>query len=274
MKNIMYFAGLITLASLMASCEQQDVLRYDPSRAAIEFQATGAGTAIGGRTFTFRSLDAGETEAILSIPFNIVGYPAPFDRHAVFSVLNDSTSESAQYEILDAIVPANSYGGALRVRVTNNQGANFKDVRIWFCAEQGKDFMHPGQSGPGYNNYILRLTNSLVRPAEWFLDGTDQVNARLGAYSTAYYAFIIQETGETRFPFSRRIAGYNLDENGDPQIWPPSYAWMVLYKIMEALKTLNAEREAQGLDPMPHDDGHAAGQPIIVGNIYQNLLRL
>jgi hypothetical protein len=154
----------------------------------------------------------------------------------------------------------------------NNQGVDFQPVRIWFRTAQGGDFQAPGQSGPGYNNRILHLTNGLLRPTEWPASGTGQTNLRLGAYSTAFYAFIIEKTGESRFPFVSAIAGYNLNANGDPQVWTPSQGWMVLHAISTALEEYNREQESQGLPVLHHDDGHAARLPVIVGELYRELL--
>ena len=273
MKKITYIASLFALISLTTGCEKQDVLRYDPNRAAIEFLGTGAGTVIPSRIFTFRDLPLGETEAVLSIPFAIVGFPSSVERHAVVSVVADSTTaESTQYEIISAIVPANAYRGTLSVRVINDRDTAFRDVHIRFRTERGKDFLEASQNAPGFNYYILRLTNNLPRPAEWSLNGEGPVNSRLGAYSSAFYAFVIQVTGETRFPFDRAIAGYNLDANGDPQPFSPSRIWVLLYTLDKALNEYNEERIEQGLGPFLHDDGHAAGHPVILGQAYRSLI--
>ena len=273
MKQLIYTASLIALVALATGCEQQDILRYDPNRAAIEFLGTGAGTVIPSRTFTFRDLPHGETETVLHIPFAIVGFCAPVDRRAVISVVHDSTTaEPSQYEILSAIVPANSYRGTLQVRVINDRGTYFEDVHIRFRTERGGDFMEASQVGPGFNYYILRLTNNLPRPMEWSLDGRGPVNTRLGAYSSAFYAFIIQVTGVTRFPFDRVIPGYNLDANDNPQPFSPSKIWVFLYTLQRALDEYNLERAEQGLGPFLHDDGHAAGHPVILGNAYLSLI--
>jgi len=277
MKTIIYLIILIICLVLATACEQQDVLRYDPNRAAIEFPAGVTGNTIGSSTFSFRTLPPGQTEHILSIPFNIVGFPASVDRNAVIIVLADSTTAtSEQFEILSTTVPANSFQGQLRVRVINNQGADFEPVRIWFSTVRGGDFPYPGQSAPGFNNRILHLTNGLVRPWEWAADGSGAVGTRLGAYSSAFYQFIISNLGIDRFPFSTPVArvyfpafGYNEDASGNIRAWTPSEGTLVLLAIMRAIEDYNRENYP---DVLLHDDGHAAGYPVIVGERYVNLL--
>ena len=269
MKQILYTVTLIALIAFTTGCEYEDVLRYDPNRAGIEFipaALTTPVTNINSQTFSFRTLPAGVTESFVAIPFAIVGFAKPYERHAVFSVVADSTTaEASQYEIVSAIVPADAYRGWMFVRVINDRGLNFRDVHIRFRTEQAGDFMAPSQRGNIFNYYILRLTNNLPRPPEWGLS-SGTVNERLGAYSTAFYSFIIQATGYERFPFPS--SGISI---GGEQ-WTPSYAFMFLLTVINALEELNLEREAEGLGPLLHDDGHAAGHPIIVGNRYANLL--
>lgn len=284
MKKIIYITGLLAFFALTTACEQQDILRYDPNRAAIEFSpqtaADLAGDSITRTTFTFRSLPPGETETILSIPFNIVGFPAPIDRRAVITILPDSTTATAnQFEIVSTIVPANSFQGQLRVRVRNDQGAAFEPVRIWFRTQPGGDFPYPSQGGPGFNNRILELTNGLVRPPEWNVGGP--VERRLGTYSTAFYQLIIDATGIRRFPFSVAQPGFYLDANGMPaeldedgrpidpnaevRVWTAGERWMIQVLITTAVEDFNRENYP---DVLLHDDGNAVGEPVIVGKIY------
>ena len=251
MKKILYVLSTTALALLLAGCEQQDILRYDPERAAIEFANTES-------TFSFRMQEA--TEVVVSIPLNIVGYPSSVERRATFTVLADSTTASPnQYEILDAIVPADSYQGTLRILVRNNQGDDFEDVKIWLLAAAGADFI-PGTVSNNY--YILKLTNRLVKPTWW---STAVAASYLGSYSAAYYTFIIETTGEMVYPMAAAITvdGVRYER------WSAGYTNSFILLLRDALK----ERNNRVGSPLLHGeeddvDAAARGKEVVVGLRY------
>lgn len=78
---------------------------------------------------------------------------------------------------------------------------------------------------------FLYLTNKLVRPNSW----TSWIERyRLGNYSTAYYQFIIEVTGETEFPIQSAIPGYN---NGEK--WSSAYTEAFIANLKQELKARN-----------------------------------
>jgi len=255
MKQITYLSVLAILVSIFAGCRQNDVLRYDKQRAAIEFPRIGAQNS---STFSFRMQEA--QEVVVNIPIRIVGYPSPQERSAKFTVLLDSTTAlSGQYEILDAIVPANSYEGTLRVRVTNDKGADFEDSRIWILAADGEEFL---AGNVERNFYVLRLTNRLPRPTWWIA----ALQTSLGSYSPAYYTFIMETTGITVYPMIQNIT---VDGVLHP-MWSPGQNTTFILQLREALR----ERNERVGSPLMHDDAEgvdlvARGQEVIVGFRYR-----
>ncbi len=235
----------ISLIFLLAGCKEENIGQYDPQESMIEFRS-------GRSEFSFRFSD-GLPEQVVEIPLNIVGYPAAVERRATFAIVADSTTAAAgQYEIMDAIVPAESFTGTLRVKVINDRGADFEDVRVYLRAVSGDDF---GTGPVQYRDHALYLTNKLVRPSKWTETGFISTQL-LGRYSTAYYAFIIETTGETNFPILSAEPGYN---NG--QVWTVGYTSSLINNIKEALREYNRTHET----PLTHDDGAAAGYPVVVG---------
>jgi hypothetical protein len=243
MKQILYLTTIL----LLAGCEQEDITRYDSNRAAIEFNSRG---------IDFSLMKPADT---VNIAFNIVGYSVDRDREASFLVVADSTSAvPEQYQVIDATVPAGSYRGTLRVRVENNDGPDFQDAVVYFQVGENDDFIAGSE---GYEFFRLFLTNKLVRPAEWTPAG--MVTRRyLGSYSTAYYHFIIETTGVTRFPFYA-VAGVNGGKS-----WDFVQRNAFLENLRAELRALNAARAREGEGPLLHDDGEGAGKEIIVGHQY------
>lgn len=246
MRKLYYFllCGLAIVS--LFSCDKEDVMRYDTERAAIEF---------AGTSYTYSFKKSSQTIDTVSIPFNLVGYPENVTRNAEFRIVADSTTATAaQFHILDAVMQPDAYDGMLRVEVKNEVGEAFEDVRIYFEIASGKDFIAGVDTR---KNCFLYLTNKLVRPGSW-TTAVERYN--LGTYSTAYYQFIIQVTGETEFPFRAVVPGYNNDEK-----WSSGYATAFLDNLKKELKIWNKEKGT-----LIHDDGTAKGKEVIIGMYYQN----
>lgn len=246
-RTLIYILNIFILIFLLISCDKEDVMRYDRNRPGIEFKGNSSAYSFKK---TSREVDT------VSIPFTIVGYPEDRERHAQFVVVADSTTATeANYRIIDAVVKASEYNGNLRVRVENKSGDNFPDMRVYFNITDGEDFI------PGMDinkSYSLLLTNKLVRPASW---KAWQEKSMLGNYSTAYYQFIIEITGETEFPYPSGVPGYN-----DGKAWSNAYVTAMLDRLTEELVVRN-KREGS---PLLHDDGSAKDKEVVIGKYYQN----
>lgn len=246
-RKLSYISGCALLSLLWGACDKEDVMRYDRERAAIEFK---------GNSYAYSFKQTSQKTDTVEIPFNLVGYPENRERNAEFVIVADSTTATSnEYRILDAVLKPGEYTGNLRIEVKNESGEAFQDVRVYFGIAQGKDFI-PGVDAQ--KNCFLYLTNKLVQPASW--DSWTE-RYRLGNYSTAYYQFIIEVTGETQFPIRSVIPGYNNDE-----IWSAAYTEAFIANLKKELKDRN-ERED---DVLLHDDGMAKGKEVIIGKYYQN----
>ena len=240
---------LCLMLAIFASCDKEDIMRYDRSRSAIEFDDDEVHYSF---KTSFKTVDT------VSIPFSLVGYAEDWVRNAEFAVVSDSTTaETDEYQIVDAIVAPNAYEGNLRVRVENKDGDEFQDARVYFEIAAGTDFI-PGMDTR--KTCALYLTNKLVKPASW--KGSIE-KTYLGTYSSNFYQFIIEVTGETEFPYPSAIAGYN---NGEA--WTPAFLNAFVENLKRELKARN-EREGS---PLMHEDGDfpGAGKEVIVGMYYTN----
>lgn len=239
------YIGLISLITI--SCDKEGIMKYDRERAAIEFN---------GSSYAYSFKKTSKAVDTVNIPFNLVGYPEDWERHAGFTIIKDSTTATPNdYQVIDAVMEAGAYHGKLKVRVENKTGDNFKDVRVYFEIAHSKDFI-PGLDEK--KNYFLYLTNKLVRPVRWEENGWKE-RYFLGTYSTAYYQFIIEVSGETEFPYPWAVPGYNDDKQ-----WNPAEKDAFLSKIKNELKIRN-QREGS---PLLHDDGPAKGKEVVVGKYY------
>ncbi len=248
MKKYIIFA---LLAVIVAGCKEDKIDVMSPDTALISFS--------GGRTdHSFMSGD----EAVLRIGFNLVGYPKDYDRTAKIGVLADSTTATPdQYEILEALVPANEVYGYVDVRVVNNLGEDFEDVRIWLQVQNDEEGNFQAMAAPvTVNGYPVYLTAGLVKPSEW---SNATVYYTLGEYSPAYYLFIIEHMGESRFPMAYSIAGYNLDENGVAQMWTARESSDFTASLERALLAYNQANEPD----LKHDAGVGKGQAVVVGKV-------
>ena len=246
-RKLSYILSCTLFSLLWVACDKEDIMRYDRERAAIEFK---------GNSYTYSFKQTSQAIDTVDIPFNLVGYPENWERNAEFLVIADSTTATTnEYRIIDAILKPDEYLGYLRVEVKNEKGDNFQDVRIYLEIAQGKDLI-PGVDTQ--KNCFLYLTNKLVRPNSW----TSWIERyRLGNYSTAYYQFIIEVTGETEFPIQSAIPGYN---NGEK--WSSAYTEAFIANLKQELKARN-EREKT---PLLHDDGTAKDKEIVIGKYYPN----
>lgn len=237
----------IFIVLCLLSCEKEGISRYNPERAGIEFD---------GKEFTYSFKKTGKTVDTLEIPFNIEGPVFEADRTANIIVIPDSTTATAEhYQLLGAIVPAHSFEGKLQIRIENKSGDNFSDVDIYLQTADNDNFVAGVEE---YKNYRITITNRLVRPYQWDLNSWKE-KYFLGSYSTAYYEFIIEVTGETEFPYPWAVPGYNND-----QVWSGGEKDAFLAKLKEELRKRN-QRTGK---PLLHDDGPCKGLEVVIGKYY------
>lgn len=246
MKSIFrYISVLMVVSWSLISCEKEGIKVYDPDRAAIEFS---------GKSSAYSFKTTGRTVDTVSIPFNVEGRAVDYERMANFVVVGDSTTATnAEYKVLNAVVEPGKYKGALRVEVRNTVGNDFKEVRVYFQVGSNDNFI-PGVLDQQY--YIFTITNKLVRPSGWT---TWLERYYWGNYSTAYYEFIIEATGETNFPWPDAISDYN-----DGKAWSNGEKDAFLELVKYKLKKRNADKG----ELLLHDDGLAKGKEVVVGKYY------
>ena len=239
------FAYLIAVLLASISCKKEEIKVYAPEQAAIEFERKAG-------EYSFRV--SGKLRDTIEIPFRVEGYAVDYERKVDFIVVADSTTATdKEYKILGAVVEPGKDEGVLRLEVRNDVGDDFKNVRIYFQVNANDDFKKGVYE---LQFYTLGITNEFIRPSGWtaWLE-----RYYLGNYSTAYYKFIVEATGETNFPWPRPIPGYN---NG--KAWSNGGKNAFLALLKDKLK----ERNKKAGTPLLHDDGLAKGKEVVVGKYY------
>lgn len=246
-KTITFSFPAIFVILCFLSCEKEGISRYNPERAGIEFD---------GKEYIYSFKKTGKSVDTLEIPFKIEGPVFEMDREANIIAIPDSTTATAdQYRLLKAVVPARSFEGKLQIRIENKVGNDFKDVDIYLQTADNEDFVAGVEE---YKNYRVTVTNRLVRPYQWDLNGWKE-KYFLGNYSTAYYEFIIEATGETEFPYPWAVPGYHND-----QVWSGGEKDAFLAKLKDELRKRN-QRVGK---PLLHDDGPCKGLEVVIGKYY------
>lgn len=248
MKNsIIYIYALFLVSFLFISCEEEKTMMYDVDRAAINFV---------GKKGQYSFLVSGVLKDTVGIKIKINGLAKDFDRQADFEVVQDSTTvEESEYRILYSSVEANSLEGELFIELTRPNGETFDDRRLYLRASNSDDFIVGIED---YKDYQLLITNKLTPPINWTPKGWIS-RYFLGNYSTAYYQFIIDVTGETQIPVWP-IEGYN-----DGKEWNSAEIDAFEEILKFELKKYNASIAPNKL---LHDDGLAKGSPVVIGKFY------
>lgn len=170
-------------------CKKDQMLSYDfGSGIAIYKKAITEG--LDSMTVSFAVMNEDVVSDTIAIPVRILGQISNIERQINYSVVTDSTTASAaNYELLPATIPANSYEGVLLVKLNKTDDLSTKEARIWIALKDSEHF----KVGPKEQaNYLIKLNNYLTKPSSW-------QDVRFGEYSQAKYGLIIRETGYSNF---------------------------------------------------------------------------
>lgn len=174
---------------LQIGCKKAPLMPYELSPQ-ITIYKNGISTGRDSITYSFAIKEESLSFDTVKIPVRIMGNVASYERKINYSIIPDSTDAPAEvYELLPAVLPANSYESVIWVKVKKTEELKTKESRIWIKLTQSEDFQ-PGTKE--LQNYLIKLNNYLSKPASW-----DQV--RFGDYSQVKYGLIIRETGYTEF---------------------------------------------------------------------------
>ncbi len=285
MKNIAILLMAFT-AFMLSSCGKDDIDTFDKERASVRFAAMVVNVSHETDGVSEASYDSNDSllnndisflnhqevdEYVYDIPLTLIGKTADHDRIVAYEVLPEG--DAKDYEITEAVVPANSYKGHIRIVLKKNDELSEKTYVLYLRLKAGDELaLGPKEylkARVSWNNQIPVPPHNNLRRTYNML-----VKSSLGFTSTsmAYYS-----------PNAMRaiMAALNWNDWDNAAIhgnkantaaayanykYLPQYRWIYndnSYKGYAA--TFNdylRQYERQHGKPLLHDAGTGKGQPV------------
>ena len=180
--KLLYIAALTCVTSaFLGSCNQNDYLQYDESRASVEFAYPSYGN--DSIVYSF-ALHPGVEEDIVKIPLRLIGLASAQDREiGVETIEKESTAKAGtDYMIERSKFKANAYVDSLVVRVKKSAEVETKDLMVRFRLCGNSQFTAAPINA---ETFRIILTSELAQPTGW----------PFGDYSVIKHKFVIQTIG-------------------------------------------------------------------------------
>lgn len=264
--KILSYTLLLLLTAMLGSCEK-DLPLYDEQVSRINFYYPNVTTETMDSTLTRTAysfvFDAEDVKAdTVWLEVETMGFVADHDR-AVKLVQVDTTANNAvpgkHYVAFDDPSLAAYYqipAGMARAKlpVVLLRDASLKDTSVVLKIQlAANENFQPGY--PVYQTRVITFSDRLSEPSAWskprYYDpnypewGTYTLSVYFGAYGPVKHRFLIETTG-------KKWDNDYLEEliNGDS-----NYLNYLIDELQKTLDTLNAKRQAQGLDVLKEADG-------------------
>ena len=245
MRNIMYIKLSVLLISvvLLASCQKDGLVGYSGGNS-VGFWVHSINHSLYGKTVSELARDT------VVLDLAISGEPTSYDRQVDGTFIPDKDGiaqedrkntavEGKDYKILGGIVKANQEYGTFKVEIINSDKLKDEELKLNLCIKENEHF----ETGLGENrSIVITFSQKIMKPKTW--------NAMrfffCSTYSTQVYKVFMEATGLKEFYYYEGIVtqdeGYVMGRN--------------FGNIVRAY-------EKEHGTPMLHDDGDAAGTPII-----------
>lgn len=245
MKNIkQIITRLITVASIagaFVSCDQEDTLMYK-QEAGVRFMYQAADE------YSFVD-NYGETVYVYYIDVSTSGDSVDYDRKVSIAVVEDdtnyvNTARPEQYKLLEGVVPAGSFSGAVPVELHCTPDMSDSSFVVNIKLVPNEDFP---LAGFDRRYFELSMTNQLVKPKNWgnlaFYFGQQ--------FSISWYRFILNVLDVSYIP-------YPSAQEGDEK-WSYNQLLANVGKVKAALIQYNREHPN---NPLRHEDGDYEGDEV------------
>lgn len=245
MKNIkQIITRLITVASIASafvSCDQEDTLMYR-QEAGVRFMYQAADE------YSFVD-NYGETVYLYYIEVSTSGDSVDYDRKVSIAVVEDdtnyvNTARPDQYKLLEGVVPAGSFSGAVPVELHCTPDMSDSSFVVNIKLVPNEDFP---LAGFDRRYFELSVTNQLVKPKNWgnlaFYFGQQ--------FSISWYRFILNVLDMSYIP-------YPSAQEGDEK-WSYNQLLANVGKVKAALIQYNREHPN---NPLRHEDGDYEGDEV------------
>lgn len=234
---------LVSNALLLAGCAKSELMPYTGGNT-VGFWIHSINHSFYGEGA--ETLPKDTVELDLAVTGNIVDYDRYVDGTFIPDAegteeadLKNTAVEGKDYNILGGIVKANEEYGKFKVEVFNTDELKDKELKLHLVIKENKDF----SVGLNENrSIVITWSQKVMRPATW--------NAMrfffCSTYSTQVYRIFMQVTGLKEFYYYEGIV--SVDE-----------AYVMGRNFGNVVRAYEKEHGT----PMLHDDGTAAGTPII-----------
>ena len=274
---------VILLAGLLAACENEEIGYYKEGHDAIRFPSKElyAGEAAGydgGSRHFVGTLSFIEnpfaSDTIYDLPVMLIGNAAGHDRKVSYTIDQEkSTAPTGSYEVLDAVIPADSMTGYIRFRLYNAEELDDASYEVYLSLNASDEF---AVGPPNYVNAYLLWNNMIpaptntnhIRTYNMMIRGTANfVSTSLSHYSPrALKAIVAALEWNDWDDINARGSKYNPPSVGSYKYLPRysmiysdnSYKSYAL-KLAHYIAAYNA---AHPDAPLVHDAGAFVGQPI------------
>ncbi|MBV7533809.1 DUF4843 domain-containing protein [Chitinophaga sp. sic0106] len=228
MQRLLYLFSLIIL---LGACQKESLQAYSSTALVYFYEAVRFKTITDdSTTYSFAVVPDSIQSDTIYLPLRIIGEAAKTDRQVGCELITaTSVADPATFEILPAIIPANSYTGSIPVKVNRAAILKTKEMRLWIQITNSPDF----KTGVDDQlKYLVRLNDFLSKPSSW----RDNL---FGKYSNVKYDLIIKASGVADYtgldyPAERNLLqqcrnalyayenehGFLYDENGELVVFP------------------------------------------------------
>lgn len=284
MKNTILTVGLFAAALLSAACGDESIETYNPAYDAVRFTGIGGGADPDALMFDPETQTSYYNYSFLETPFEksyefdipvyLIGMPAAEDRTFGWEIIAERTTAPAGcFRVISAVIPAGETRGALRVAIDNadelaetSYTAAFKLVENEVLRVERGNYLRTQLTWnnsipfPPHNN-IRRSYNMLVAGEKSY------ISTSAAQISANGLRAIVAATGWNDWDDKTRHPIHNASETYGYYKYLPRYNALVLNDLYKAYALmlrdyLEAYKAEHGGEPLLHDSGAQAGQPI------------
>lgn len=185
----------LMLPLLLNSCKKQELKIYED---------TDPGIRLGTFTYNYSFIQDLEAETkTIYIPVHLSGMMRDYDRKLLMEIVDDSTTtaEPEWIEIQEGILPKNSIKGEIPIVLKRTAYLDTASATIKL-----RILPSDGLSIRGWSQVDIKWTSKIIQPQNWM----SFLRFYFGIpFSTAYFKFIVDVTGQTNFD-SGPIQAYSL----------------------------------------------------------------
>ncbi len=235
MKNIKHLLAIVVLASL-AACEKDNEIALYKENAGVYFYNTMEDS------YNFILNPDLEVDTFINDRVRISGSASDVDRYFKAEIVesDETNALQGQFELLQGVVPANSYTGYLPIKLNRTAEMDTATFSIEYTLVASDDFPMIDFAS---ENCKISCTAGFVKPAMWFLFEWDY-----GTYSNTWFKFILSVCKDYEF---YNEADWSMSNND----------WNTHYDYVSMVKLALAEYNNSHDEPLKHDDGSEVVMP-------------